>query len=266
MVSRYWCVCGVWGSIMLQLGRNPVLMGILGLVGLLFVINLVAQTLFSYQLTDITRQWFSMVVRIFWNGPVAQGGSFRDMTEIYERLQSKMALPGEPAANVRRLHVLVVNFYDAPAGMTHGRKIPAKMSQVSLDLGAIGDAGYVIFYNAPTMWRVRRAGGKRARLGFDSRAPMDVSPNPDGIIAGLRVAPLTGRSVWGMISFRYRRDPLCYSMRRWLRIFDKSPWSVKVWDAQMPLAGGTLQLLRNGPKSDTAGISRRGSLRMLCNR
>ena len=249
---------------MFSLKRIPLVPGVLGFFGLLIVVNLMLQTFFSYQLLGIFRQWFSMVVRLVWNGPITRGGSFEDMTAIYERLQKKMALPGEAAAFVNRLHVLVVHYYDAPKGMTDSTKAPAKMTPVTLDLKDIGDTGYLILYDAPTLWRVRNANGKRARLGFDSEAPMDISPNPDGVVAGLRVTPLTGGAFLLPPDMRRGKYSFCRRMSLWQRIFDYPEGGVRVWDAQMPIAGGTLHLRQSGPKSDSAGISLIGSLRSYC--
>ncbi len=251
---------------MLTAGRNLLVQGVLGALAFLFVTSLILQTFFSFQLLGIARQWFSMVVRLVWNGPVAQGGSFEDMTEIYDRLQKKMALPGEAAAYVKRLHVLLVNYYDAPRGMTNAAGISTKMTPVSLDLRAVGDAGYLIFYNAPTLWRVRNANGKRARLGFESGSPMDISPNPDGVVAGLRVSPITGRPFWFDFESDGARHAFCIKLRIWRNIFGAPMGRVQVWHAQMPVRGGTLFLRRNGPKSDSAGIVRRGPLRLICRR
>ncbi len=250
-----------------MLRRIPLWQGVLGFFGLLVAVNLILQTFFSYQMLSIFRQWFSMVVRLVWNGPVTQGGSFEDMTEIYERLQERMALPGEAGAYVKRLHVLLVHYYDAPRGMTDNAKASAEMTPVTLNLRDIGDAGYVITYDAPTLWRVRNAKGKRARLGFDSKMPMDISPNPQGIVAGLRVAPITGGySLYSLIGFapNDRNRKLCRSLRLWRDAFGYPRGRVDVWDAQMPIAGGILHLRRNGPKSDSAGIAHKGSMRLLC--
>ena len=247
-----------------MLKRIPLFQGVLGFFGLMIVLNLILQTFFSYQILGIFQQWFSMVVRMVWNGPIAKGGRFEDMTAIYKRLQEKMALPGEAAAFVKRLHVLMVHYYDAPRGMTDSTRTPAKMSPVTLDLKKIGDAGYLIFYDAPTLWRVRNANGKRARLGFDSEAPMDIRPNPDGVVAGLRVTPITGRFFWTLPDATRNRRVFCHRMRLWLETFGYPEGRVRLWDVQMPIAGGTLHLRRNGPTSDSGGISARSTLRLLC--
>ena len=170
-------------------------------------------------------------------GNISLGGDAASLTENLKRLKAQSAAPGEAPSHNRPLNVVVVLPGDDSSGQG---ALSASPNVTALDLEGAGDAGFVLFSNGPTLWKIRNAPlGARAKIAFESEAAFDLIDAPPGLLAGFRVAAFGSPSVAAPTDYigdhdSYRFQRLCSSIRDWAAFFNAPYRDVRIWAYKHP--------------------------------
>ena len=183
--------------------------------------------------------------------PSALGRNKVHVERAHAALSRKFALPSEAARANTALHIVLLSVVTDIDG--------AAFAKLRLDVTRLSKTAVLVIAETPLEVQIIGASvDQRAKIAFESRAPVMAAAMPQGLLAGLRIQGFDVHDAIGPDVLDANRSTFCAAIAGWQAMFRQRPADVDIW--RIAVADGAVITMTEGAVERASPVGTLGSL------